>query len=374
VPYSVFFVFGTRPEAIKLCPLILNMRLRPEVFRIRVCVTAQHRGLLDRVLAAFDVVPDHDLDVMQPNQTLAGLASRLLERLDPILEAEQPDFLVVQGDTTTTFAGALAAFYRHIPSGHVEAGLRTGDLAQPFPEELNRVLTAQLVALHFAPTVSAAERLRAEAVPPERIFVTGNTGIDALLWVRDRIRSGALQGYDGPLPPSNRRLILVTAHRRESFGEGFEKICAALTRLVARKDVAVIYPVHPNPNVRSVVEPRLGRTPGIHLIEPLDYLPFVDLMSRAYLLLTDSGGIQEEGPSLGKPVLVMREKTERQEAVQAGTARLVGTNPDRIVEEVFRLLDSAESYNAMTRVHNPFGDGCACPRISDAITSFLREY
>ncbi|MBA3976277.1 MAG: UDP-N-acetylglucosamine 2-epimerase (non-hydrolyzing) [Candidatus Solibacter sp.] len=370
-PSHIFIVFGTRPEAIKLCPLVRLLREQPVRFRVTVCVTGQHRNLLDSALAAFGVEPDLDLEVMTPNQSLAKLSARILERLDPVLDREKPDFLVVQGDTTTTFAGALAGFYRGIPVGHVEAGLRTGDMREPFPEELNRALTTRLSALHFAPTAQCARRLRAEGVGEEAIQVTGNTGIDALLWVRGRLDAGELPGYEGSIPEA-RHLILVTAHRRESFGEGFDRICTGLERIAGRGDARIVYPVHPNPNVREVVKRRLGAVAGITLIDPLDYVPFVDLMSRASVLLTDSGGIQEEAPSLGKPVLVMRDKTERQEAVEAGTAVLVGTDPERICAEVGRLLDDADIHASRTRVHNPFGDGRACARIADAIHSFLK--
>lgn len=368
--YRVLFVFGTRPEAVKLCPLILRMREREE-FEARVCVTAQHREMLDSMLGRFGVAPDHDLDVMAPDQPLNALTARILERLDPVLKEEQPDFVLVQGDTTTTMAGALACFHRRIPSGHVEAGLRTGDLTQPFPEEMNRVLAGRLAALHFAPTPRAAENLLREGVERERIHVTGNTGIDALLYVRERLDRGEWQGFDGAVPAAGKKLILMTAHRRESFGEGFVRICEAVRRLAGRGDVEIVYPVHPNPNVREVVERMLGGVEGVSLVEPLDYVPFVDLMRRADILLTDSGGVQEEGPSFGKPVLVMREKTERQEAVEAGAAILVGTDPDRIVFSAGRLLDSAEAREAFTRVRNPFGDGRASERILRAIYSFL---
>jgi UDP-N-acetylglucosamine 2-epimerase (non-hydrolysing) len=369
---KVLFVFGTRPEAIKLCPLVLEMKARP-AFDVRVAVTGQHRAMLDTMLARFGVAADIDLDVMRPDQSLSGLTARVLERLEPVLNAEKPEFLLVQGDTTTTFAGALAAFYHRVPVGHVEAGLRTGDLREPFPEELNRVLATRLSALHFAPTPRAAANLLAEGVPTASVHVTGNTGIDALLYTKARLESGLWPGYDGPAPPPGRRFVLMTAHRRESFGEGFERICTAVERIAARGDVELVYPVHPNPNVRSVVYRRLDRIPGVRLIEPLDYVPFVDLARRAEILLTDSGGIQEEGPSLGKPVLVMRDKTERQEAVESGTARLVGTDPARIASEVFRLLDSASAREAVTRLENPFGDGRSCPRIADLIHSFLNS-
>ncbi len=369
--HRVLFVFGTRPEAIKLCPLILAMRGH-EAFEARVCVTAQHREMLDAMLERFGVAPDHDLDVMAANQPLNALTARILERLDPVLVLEAPDFVIVQGDTTTTVAVALAAFHRRIPAGHVEAGLRTGDMAQPFPEEMNRVLAGRLAALHFAPTPRAAENLRREGVPEVRIFVTGNTGIDALLYVRQRLERGEWPGYEGPLAPGRKR-ILMTAHRRESFGEGFVRICEGVRRIAARGDVEIIYPVHPNPNVRGVVERMLGGVNGVRLIEPLDYVPFVDLMRRADILLTDSGGVQEEGPSFGKPVLVMRDKTERQEAVEAGAAILVGADPERIAAEAGRLLDSEQARAPFTRVRNPFGDGRASQRILAAIRSFLES-
>jgi len=370
---KVLFVFGTRPEAIKLSPLILHMRSRPEQFQARVCLTAQHREMADQVLAAFKITPDYDLDLMLPGQTLFQSTSRILAGLEAVLESEHPDMLVVQGDTTTTLCGALAGFYTHTPVAHVEAGLRTGDPLRPFPEEMNRVLAGRLATLHFAATEWAARNLEAEGVPPERILVTGNTGIDAVLYVRDALEKGRLEGFSGLELSPARRMILVTAHRRESFGEGFEQICRALRRLAERSDIEIVYPVHPNPNVREPVNRLLAGRERIYLVEPLDYVPFVDLMRRAYLLLTDSGGIQEEGPSLGKPVLVMREKTERPEAVQAGTARLVGTSCERIVEETERLLEDPSEYESMARIHNPYGDGQASPRIADAILRFLKR-
>jgi UDP-N-acetylglucosamine 2-epimerase (non-hydrolysing) len=368
---SVLFIFGTRPEAIKLCPLIHTLRGRAPEVRVRVCVTAQHREMLDQVLAAFAVKPDHDLDLMRPNQTLGEASARMLTGLDPILAQEKPALVVVQGDTTTTLFGALSAFYRRVPVAHVEAGLRTHDLSQPFPEELNRVLTGRIAALHFAATEGAAANLRREGVDPEAITVTGNTGIDAVLHVRDGLESGRLKGREWPELDGRVKTILVTAHRRESFGEGFERICEALVRLSEREGVTIVFPVHPNPNVRGPVERRLRRRANILLVEPLDYVPFVDLMRRAYLIVTDSGGIQEEAPSLGKPVLVLREKTERPEAVEAGTVRLVGTDVERIVSEAGRLLDDRGMYEAMSAVHNPYGDGRASGRISDVICSFL---
>jgi UDP-N-acetylglucosamine 2-epimerase (non-hydrolysing) len=363
----VLFVFGTRPEAIKLCPLVRHLGCRPDRFEARVCVTAQHRAMLDQVLQAFEVRPDYDLDLMAPNQSLAELTARVVAALDPVLETERPDLVLVQGDTTTTFCAALVAFYRRIRVGHVEAGLRTGDPYQPFPEEINRVLTTRLAGLHFAATAEAAANLQAEGVDPGTIFVTGNTVIDAVLHITHELEQGRLPRPDWPFLDPRRRLLLVTAHRRESFGDGFERICQALAALAARPDVQIVYPVHYNPNVQEPVHRLLSRCPNVQLVQPVEYVPFVDLMSRSYLLLTDSGGIQEEGPSLGKPVLVMREKTERPEAVRAGTVRLVGTDVARIVGEAVRLLDDPEHYGQMARRHNPYGDGRACERIAAAL-------
>ena len=309
---------------------------------------------------------------MKHAQTLSHTTARILAQLEPVLASEQPGIVLVQGDTTTTLCGALAAFYHRIPVGHVEAGLRTGDLSQPFPEEMNRVVTGRLATLHFAPTPLAAERLASEAVPRERIFLTGNSGIDAVLYVRDALQSGAMKVPAWPWLDPAKQLVVVTAHRRESFGAGFDRICAALARLARRPDVQIVYPVHRNPNVLDPVQQVLGGEANVVLVEPLDYVPFVDLMRRACLLLTDSGGIQEEGPSLGKPVLVMREKTERPEAVEAGTVRLVGTDEDTIVREAARLLDDEGERARMSRVHNPYGDGRASERIADAIVSFAK--
>jgi UDP-N-acetylglucosamine 2-epimerase (non-hydrolysing) len=367
------FVFGTRPEAIKLCPVVNHLRSRPE-FEVSVCVTAQHRGLLDQVLAAFEVVPDFDLDLMLPDQTLAQSTSRIVAGLDPVLRSVAPDMLLVQGDTTTTFCGALAGFYQKLPVGHVEAGLRTWDIWQPFPEEMNRLLATRLATLHFAATDWAAGNLFAEGVPADRVAVTGNTGIDAVLFVRDKLEQGKLHGLDWPQLDPARKLIVVTAHRRESFGEGFEHICAALARLAERPDVQIVYPVHPNPNVQAPVRRHLTGRPNVLLVDPLEYVPFVDLMRRAWILITDSGGVQEEGPSLGKPILVLRAKTERPEAVQAGTVKLVGTDEDAIVREAARLLEDRPEYERMARVHNPYGDGRASGRIADLIVSFVTRY
>src|SRR5271165_4761761 len=356
---KILFIFGTRPEAIKLCPVVLHLRssFKTEHIETRVCVTGQHRQMLDQVLAVFGVQPDHDLDVMLPGQTLFQSTARILGSLEQVLSEEKPDMVLVQGDTTTTLCGALAAFYKRIPVGHVEAGLRTHDMAQPFPEEMNRVLTGRLATLHFAATEAAAANLRQEGVASTAIGVTGNTGIDAVLFVRDGLEQGRLKGEAFDWIDSTKKLIVVTAHRRESFGAGFERICQALAALSWRDDVQVVYPVHPNPNVQDPVNRILGSEPNIRLIEPLSYVPFVDLMRRSYLLITDSGGVQEEGPSLGKPILVLREKTERPEAVEAGTVRLVGTEREKIVGEAVQLLENRRVYEAMSRVHNPYGDG-----------------
>lgn len=364
----VLVVFGTRPEAIKLSPVILHMQGRPAEFAVVTCATAQHREMLDRVLAAFGVEVDHDLDIMRPNQTLAESTSRMIAALDPVVRREQPDLILVQGDTTTTFCGALSGFYHKVPVGHVEAGLRTGDLWSPFPEEANRVLTTRLTALHFAPTESAAANLRAEGVDERSVFVTGNPGIDAVLRMRDRLAAGQAAGCEWRGDPG-KKLIVVTAHRRESFGQGFARICAAISRLARRGDVEIVYPVHPNPNVREQAGERLRGLANVHLLEPLDYVAFVDLLRRAYLLLTDSGGVQEEAPSLGKPVLVLREKTERPEAVRAGTVKLVGTDTELIAGEASRLLDDSDLYERMSQAHNPYGDGTASRQISDSIVS-----
>ena len=370
-PASLLFVFGTRPEAIKLCPLIRELRSRPE-FAVRICVTAQHRGMLDQVLDAFQLAPDYDLNLMRPRQTLSGLTARIMEALEPVLAAASPRMVIVQGDTTTTLAAALAAFYHRIPAAHVEAGLRTGDVGHPFPEEMNRVLTSRLAELHFAPTSRAAANLIAEGVPRSRVHVTGNTGIDAVLYVRDALESGPLPAADWSCLDPARRLIVVTGHRRENFGRAFEREMRALARLAARPDVQLVYPVHRNPNVLGPAHELLGGCSNIHLIEPLPYVPFVDLLRRAYFIITDSGGIQEEAPSLGKPVLVMREKTERPEAVEAGTVKLVGTNEERIVADATRLLDDRDEYARMTRVHNPYGDGRASGRIAEILAAQQR--
>ncbi len=367
---TILFIFGTRPEAIKLCPLVLHLKQFPGLYSVKVCVTAQHREMLDRVLAAFNVTADYDLDIMTPGQTLFQSTSRIVGALEPVFVQTKPDLAVVQGDTTTTFCGALAAFYSRVPVAHLEAGLRTGDLYQPFPEELNRVLTSRITTLHFAATRGAADNLAREGIS-DRVWITGNTGIDAVLYVRDRLRRGELATAHSPFDHSGKRLVLVTAHRRESFGEGFERICQALAAIADRGDVHVVYPVHPNPNVQAIVNRRLQSHANITLIEPLDYVAFVDLMCQANIILTDSGGIQEEGPSLGKPILVLREKTERPEAVTAGTVKLVGTDVNRIVTEAAALLDLPDEYQRMSQIHNPYGDGHASERIEAACRCFF---
>jgi UDP-N-acetylglucosamine 2-epimerase (non-hydrolysing) len=367
----VLFIFGTRPEAIKLCPLVRHMRSLDNGIEVRVCVTAQHRSMLDQVLECFQVRPDYDLDLMTPGQTLSGITARVLNALDPILARDGFDMAIVQGDTTTTMAGAIAAFHRRVPVAHVEAGLRTGDLAQPFPEEMNRLVTGRVTTLHFAPTERARCNLLAENTPANSIEVTGNTGIDAVLYIAGELERGALTAPPWPWLDPTKKLIVVTAHRRESFGDGIVRICDALAALADRGDAQVVYPVHRNPNVLDPVTSRLEGRPNMVLLEPLEYVGFVDLMRRARLLLTDSGGIQEEAPSLGKPVLVMRECTERPEAVEAGTVKLVGPNTDRILTEAERLLSDEAEYERMSRIHNPYGDGHASERIAARIERYL---
>ncbi|HER26348.1 MAG TPA: UDP-N-acetylglucosamine 2-epimerase (non-hydrolyzing) [Rhodospirillales bacterium] len=363
---KVLSVFGTRPEAIKMAPVIRALEAEPTVESV-VCVTAQHRSMLDQVLQLFAIQPEYDLNVMRPNQDLSHITSTVLTGLADVLDKCQPDRVLVHGDTTTTFAASLAAFYRRIPVGHVEAGLRTGDIFAPWPEEMNRRLTDTIADVFYAPTEQAADNLRRESVAESAIVVTGNTVIDALLDVSSRLKQDdklrQVQEAQLPYLDPARKLLLVTGHRRENFGQGFENICRALTTLAARNDVQIIYPVHLNPNVTDPVHRLLGDLSNVHLIEPKDYLPFVFLMERSYLVITDSGGIQEEAPSLGKPVLVMRDVTERPEAVAAGTVRLVGTDEDAIVGECNRLLDDEKAYGEMSRTHNPYGDGTASAQI-----------
>lgn len=361
----ILTVFGTRPEAIKLAPVVLELERRPDCFESLVCVTAQHREMLDQVLGWFQIVPDYDLDLMRPNQGLAEFASRALVAVSKVLKEVQPDVLLVQGDTTTVLTATLAAFYQRIPVGHVEAGLRTRNRYNPFPEEINRRMTGVLATYHFAPTERAVAALRAEQVPEENIFLTGNTVVDALLMTVERPVNLDL-GFD----LNGRRLILVTAHRRESFGTAFESLCLALRDLAERNtEIEIVYPVHLNPNVRDPVWRILAEQPRVHLLEPLRYEQFAHLMAKAYLILTDSGGIQEEAPVLGKPTLVMRETTERPEAITAGTARLVGTARQQVVTEAERLLRDYEAYQVMARAGSPFGDGTAAKRIVDILLS-----
>ena len=360
---KIAIVFGTRPEAIKLCPVALALRAKGGI-ECRICVTGQHREMLQQVLDAFGVVPDVNFELMQPNQTLADLTSRAIIALDAYLTEEKPDVVMVQGDTTTVLAGALAAFYHHIPVAHVEAGLRTWNLESPWPEEANRQLVTRIAKWHFCPTENNRKNLLQEGVPGDRIYVTGNTVIDALMIAKEKVatRTPAMDGVS--LNPT-RRMVLITGHRRENFGKGFEHICLAICRLAkAFPGIDFVYPVHLNPNVREPVNRIVGpRFTNIHLIEPQPYLPFVWLMNRAYIILTDSGGVQEEAPSLGKPVLVMRDTTERPEAVDAGTVRLVGTNTEDIVSNVAKLLTDKVEYNQMAARTNPYGDGHAVERI-----------
>ena len=366
---KILTVFGTRPEAIKLFPLVHALARDPR-FDSKVCVSAQHRAMLDQVLTIADIVPDHDLDLMTPGQTLDALTARALTGIGTVLDAERPDVVVVQGDTTTVMAGALAAYYRQIPVCHVEAGLRSGDIHHPWPEEVNRRVVGSFAAIHCAPTQTAADALLRENVDPAAIHVTGNTVIDALQWVTRRIEaepSLAAELAELETRFAGRRIIGMTSHRRENFGSGMEAIAEAVRRLAARDDVAVIFPVHLNPNVRSVMNQRLAGLDNVALIEPLDYPHFARLLAISTIMLSDSGGVQEEAPALGKPVLVMRETTERPEGIAAGTARLVGTDPDRIVAEATRLLDDRDAYAAMARAHNPFGDGHAAERIVELL-------
>lgn len=368
---KILLVFGTRPEAIKMAPLVKTLQAN-KAFEIKVCVTAQHRQMLDQVLELFNIHPDFDLNLMRPGQDLYDITSGVLLGLKPVLAQWRPDTVLVHGDTSTTFAASLAAFYQRIPVGHVEAGLRTGNLYSPWPEEANRKLTSVLAQWHFAPTVTSRTNLLREGIASSAIHVTGNTVIDALLQVREKIvKSPELQQkltkYFSFLNP-RMRLILVTGHRRENFGDGFERICQALIRIARNHaDVQVVFPVHLNPQVQVPVKRLLGDVGNIYLIEPLDYLPFVYLMDKSMLILTDSGGIQEEAPSLGKPVLVMRDTTERPEAVEACGVKLVGTDVDKIVTETEILLTDAKAYQTMSFSHKPYGDGKACERIADAL-------
>ena len=364
-PITIVCSIGTRPEAIKMAPVVLALKADP-AFDIKVLATAQHRDLLDQVLDIFAIQPDHDLEIMQANQGLPELTARLMLGLDKVLAGVEPDMVIAQGDTTTVLVTALASFYRRVPFAHVEAGLRTGDMASPFPEEMNRVLAGHLSALHFAPTTSSRDNLLREAVPADTVHVTGNTGIDALLDVASRDPDTGLD-----LDP-DKRLILVTAHRRENFRKPFAQVCEALRAIAdANDDVQLVYPVHPNPNVYDVAHRELGDHPRILLTQPVDYGPFVALMKRAYLLLTDSGGVQEEAPALGKPVLVLRAETERPEAIEAGVVKLLGTDKNAIITETQRLLDDPVAYAAMAKGVSPYGDGRAAERIRDILRDWF---
>ncbi|MDH2236113.1 UDP-N-acetylglucosamine 2-epimerase (non-hydrolyzing) [Pigmentiphaga sp. GD03639] len=370
---KVLLVFGTRPEAIKMAPVYKALMAAKGV-QAEVCVTGQHREMLDQVLDWFRMKPAYDLSVMKKNQSLSDITSRILTRMDEVLSASRPNLVLVHGDTSTTFAGALAAFYHKIPVGHVEAGLRTHNLLSPWPEEANRQLTSVLTRFHFAPTTTAQRNLQGEGIAASNIHVVGNTVVDALLETAARLKSETLElemRARFSFIRQDARMILVTGHRRENFGAGFEQICAALKQLAQRKDLDIVYPVHLNPQVREPVQRVLGKIRNVHLIEPCDYMSFVWLMQRSYLILTDSGGVQEEAPSLGKPVLVMRDTTERPEAVEAGTVKLVGTDSDRILDEAWALLDSTEKYRAMAERHNPYGDGRAAERIVSCLLQQL---
>ena len=377
---KILLVFGTRPEAIKMAPLVKKLQQMPEEFQTIVCVTGQHREMLDQVLRLFDITPEYDLNIMKPNQDLYDITSRILLGMRDVLKEVQPDIILVHGDTTTSMAAALAAFYQQIPVGHVEAGLRTGNIYSPWPEEMNRLMTGRISTVHFSPTPLAKQNLLQEHVDEAKIVVTGNTVIDALQMVVERLKNdeqlaGEVKdkvlnmGYDVNRLGEDRRLVLITGHRRENFGEGFLNICHAIKNLSEKyPNVDFVYPMHLNPNVRKPVLEILGEgAENVFLIEPLDYLPFVYMMQHSTLILTDSGGVQEEAPGLGKPVLVMRDTTERPEAVEAGTVLLVGTNREKIEQGVTMLLDDAETYRRMSEAVNPYGDGNACNRIVDRL-------
>ncbi|MCF6206618.1 MAG: UDP-N-acetylglucosamine 2-epimerase (non-hydrolyzing) [Sulfurovum sp.] len=377
----VLLVFGTRPEAIKMAPLVKAFEEEKEQFDVSVCVTAQHREMLDQVLDLFGIVPEYDLDLMREGQNLYSITSDVLEHMKGVLDDFKPDLVLVHGDTTTTFSAALAAFYRQIPVGHVEAGLRTGDLYSPWPEEANRKLTSQITTYHFAPTETSRENLLRENVSTEKIVVTGNTVIDALFLALEKIKNDPIieervindiqtKFNNSQFSILNSQFILVTGHRRENFGEGFIQICEALKTLAQNNpNIDIVYPVHLNPNVQQPVRKILARVSNVFLIEPLQYEAFVYMMERSYFIITDSGGVQEEAPSLGKPVLVMRETTERPEALEAGTVKLVGTDKEKIVDEAQKLLDDKMAYEQMSCAHNPYGDGAA----SSSIVGFLKE-
>ena len=374
---KILSIFGTRPEAIKMAPLVKALNAA-EGIDAKVCVTAQHREMLDQVLDLFEIIPEYDLNIMKPGQSLYDVTTNILLGLKPILEEFKPDLVLVHGDTSTTLSASLAAFYQQIPVGHVEAGLRTGNLSSPWPEEGNRKLTGAITKLHFAPTQTSQQNLLNEAVNADNIVITGNTVIDALLQVVDKVKTDTalISTLKAKFPEldETKKLILVTGHRRESFGGGFERICEALVEIAtAHPDTQILYPMHLNPNVREPVNRILKNVDNVHLIEPQDYLPFVYLMNQAHIIVTDSGGVQEEAPSLGKPVLVMRDTTERPEAVEAGTVKLVGTDKARIVSEVNNLLTNAQEYQSMSRAHNPYGDGKACERIVAKIKQHFKD-
>lgn len=374
---KVMTIFGTRPEAVKLAPVIKKLEEFPDLFKSVICVTAQHRQMLDQVLELFEIKPDYDLNIMKPNQNLFELTSNVLLKLQEVLEKEKPDIILVQGDTTTVFSASLAAFYLKIKIGHVEAGLRTFNKFSPFPEEINRKLTTAMADFHFAPTETSQQNLLKESIEANTVYVTGNTVIDALFMTLEKLNkdkeTGKLSDKVKEIDQlceslQNQRIVLVTGHRRENFGQGFENICIALKEIAEKnKDVTIVYPVHLNPNVREPVMRITSNVSNIKLIEPLDYEPFVYLMNKSYLILTDSGGVQEEAPSLGKPVLVMRDTTERPEAVIAGTVKLVGTDTDLLVKEAQSLLENKEAYDKMSKAHNPYGDGKASERIIEVL-------
>ena len=368
-PRKILVVFGTRPEAIKLFPVVAALKATPGL-DVRTCVTAQHRGLLDQVLSIAGLTPDVDLDIMEPGQSLDRLTARLLTALGEVMDREKPDRVIVQGDTATAMVGALTAYYRKIPVSHVEAGLRSGNIYQPWPEEVNRRIVAPIADQHFAPTETSADALKRENIDPATIHVTGNTVIDALYATQAKLAADPTlaAGLDDIAARfADKRIILVTTHRRENFGDGMANIARAIQQIADRPDTAILFPVHPNPNVVSVMDEMLGDRPNVARVDPLDYPHFVRALGLCHIALTDSGGVQEEAPALGKPVLVMRETTERPEGVTAGTAKLIGTDSARIVTEISTLLDDTDAYSAMARAHNPFGDGHASARIAGVI-------
>lgn len=374
---KIIVVFGTRPEAIKMSPIVLNLKNDPK-FDLRVAVTGQHKEMLNQVLELFDINPDYNLDIMKKNQTLTDISSNILVGMNEVFSSFHPDLILVHGDTATTFSSALSAYYHKIPVAHVEAGLRTGNILSPWPEEGNRKLTSTITELHFAPTAQSKENLLKENIDSDKVIITGNTVIDALMTITSKLQENntlkqQLDNHFSFLDP-NKRLILVTGHRRENLGQGFENIFSALAEIASQfSDIQIIYPLHLNPKVREPAERILKNKPNVFLVEPLDYLPFIYLMNRSYMILTDSGGIQEEAPSLGKPVLVLRDTTERPEAIAAGTVKLVGTNKKKIIEECKVLLQQEAAYNAMSYAHNPYGDGKASGKIKEALLNFFEN-